>query len=401
MQDTDFTTLTIHEIYRLRNWAGKVDNQDILSRIKAHLNARVGANGTYPFTQAETTLEEVLSQTPPEAWLIVDHQIVNTQETERYCHKFQKEVFDKFGERIKVSMCSGELPEEFHRDKHVVLLATRNGFCVLKARGTSTSGKVLVLGDEMKETGMTRGELNIIGKPTPQSKSRFFDEPAEWEAKEANTKEYVRLDRLMSIPESTTVLIQMTYQMDDANDRRVTRQVQQLVSDTLRAGLKPVITIVSLGSDQKDKMDLYLTNAVVLDVYPGCIIVSKARGDMGLKEVGKRVLLAKREDMGNGDYVIRPFPEDKTITLEQLVGDCCTIVEGKPIRFFFERGVAGWHTPEEMETLESFKAKVAELTNGNFVTTTDPMVNDIAIRIVGREVYIARSRASRSGIAVK
>lgn len=297
MQDTDFTTLTIHEIYRLRNWAGKVDNQDILSRIKAHLNARVGANGTYPFTQAETTLEEVLSQTPPEAWLIVDHQIVNTQETERYCHKFQKEVFDKFGERIKVSMCSGELPEEFHRDKHVVLLATRNGFCVLKARGTSTSGKVLVLGDEMKETGMTRGELNIIGKPTPQSKSRFFDEPAEWEAKEANTKEYVRLDRLMSIPESTTVLIQMTYQMDDANDRRVTRQVQQLVSDTLRAGLKPVITIASLGSDQKDKMDLYLTNAVVLDVYPGCIIVSKARGDMGLKEVGKKVLLGKREDM--------------------------------------------------------------------------------------------------------
>lgn len=143
-EPVDYSTLTIQEIYRLRGWAGKTNNSEILADIKAHLNIRIGAGDTpYPFVQHEVELAEVISMSPPEVWIVVDHQITDTQKAERASHALVSEIHQLSGGDIKVSLHSGELPEINHRDKHVVLLAMSHGFCVLKARGTMTSGKVI------------------------------------------------------------------------------------------------------------------------------------------------------------------------------------------------------------------------------------------------------------------
>lgn len=140
----DYSTLAIPEIYRLRSWAGKFGQRSILDAIYLHLNARVGSRGVpYPYDQAIAELADVLSATPPEVYIIVDHQITDTPAAEQASQLLASEIHQICGDAVKVSLHSGSVDEEFIRDSHVVLLAMSNGFCVLKARGTAEAGKVI------------------------------------------------------------------------------------------------------------------------------------------------------------------------------------------------------------------------------------------------------------------
>lgn len=142
---SDYETLTIQEIYCFRHWAGKTKNSGMLEEIKNHLNARCEALGTNigSLTQAIATLDEILIMSPPEICIVVDHEITDTEIAEHNTHELAKFIQDNYAGKISVSLHYGELPEINHRDRHVVLLAQKGGFFVLKARGTTTAGKAL------------------------------------------------------------------------------------------------------------------------------------------------------------------------------------------------------------------------------------------------------------------
>lgn len=145
-------SLSLSEVYQLRNWASKTQNQILLWSIKSHLNGKVGAfvdhsskesvEGSIPPLRLQAvSLREVLSLTPPEVMIVVDHAITNTQEAERNSHVLQEVVYEHYGHDIKVTMHSGEVDGSRLATRHVVLLALPTCFAVLKARGTLTLGR--------------------------------------------------------------------------------------------------------------------------------------------------------------------------------------------------------------------------------------------------------------------
>lgn len=145
--------MSIHEIYRVRNWASKTKNQMLVTDIFILLNAKYGAlgdtgtksnpDGTQEVTFEVTTLGDVLSMEPPEITVVVDHAITNTGEAERNSHVLNKLIHDQYDGKIKVSMHSGEIDGDNLMNYHVVLLALSNCFIVMKARGTLTAGHAI------------------------------------------------------------------------------------------------------------------------------------------------------------------------------------------------------------------------------------------------------------------
>ncbi|KAB3419084.1 hypothetical protein F9Z84_06140 [Escherichia coli] len=147
------TNMSIHEIYRVRNWASKTKNRMLVTDIFILLNAKYGAfgdagaksnpDGTQEVAFEIATLGDVLSNHPPEVVVVVDHAITNTGEAERNSHVLQEVVHERFKGEVKISMHSGEIDGDNLYTYHVVLLALPTCFVVLKARGTSTSGQVV------------------------------------------------------------------------------------------------------------------------------------------------------------------------------------------------------------------------------------------------------------------
>ncbi|QYN80094.1 hypothetical protein PQD71_gp232 [Kosakonia phage Kc263] len=137
----DYGGMTLHEIYRVRNWASKSNNQSVLLQIKLHLNGRTGT-GEIP-TYPAVTLAEVLEGEPPEVWVVVDHAITDTPVAEQHAHILNEVIHARYDGKIKVSMHSGEIDGDRLFNYHVVLLALSHCFMVMKARGTNKAGTVV------------------------------------------------------------------------------------------------------------------------------------------------------------------------------------------------------------------------------------------------------------------
>lgn len=157
----ELSDLTLQGIYRLRNFAAKSDNVTLLAAIKSFLNVRYGAEGK-PATHLRlkaVTIEEVLTMLPPVVKVVIDHEIVDTNASENRSHELSRFIHDKFDGKISVEFHSGSIDGDRLENDHVVLLALNTGFAVLKARGTSTSGCIVVHSDLALES------LTSPGKP--------------------------------------------------------------------------------------------------------------------------------------------------------------------------------------------------------------------------------------------
>lgn len=156
----ELADLTIQGIYRLRNFAAKSNNGALLAAIKVFLNARYGTEGSPAthFWLKTVTIEEVLAMLPPVVKVVIDHEIVDPNVSESRSHELSRFIHDKFDGKISVEFHSGPINGDRLENDHVVLLALNTGFAVLKARGTSTSGCIVVYPDLALESLANSGK---------------------------------------------------------------------------------------------------------------------------------------------------------------------------------------------------------------------------------------------------
>lgn len=164
--------LNITELYRIRNWASKSKSKGVIEQIKHFLNGRSGSFGLPDnnFLLVRTSIDDVLAMSPPEVWIIIDHDITNTSVAENSSHVLHRLIHDKFGPGVAVKLYSGEIDGDRLENYHVVLLALPVGFFVLKARGTDTIGKVILNPGGMSDPSL--GSPELTGHTTLTSQCR-------------------------------------------------------------------------------------------------------------------------------------------------------------------------------------------------------------------------------------
>lgn len=179
-----FSDLNLQQVYRLRNHAAKAGNGNLLSAIKGFLNIRHGATGK-PATHLQlraVTIEEVLVNVPPEVKVVIDHEIVDTHNAENRSHELREFIHNKFDGKISIVFHSGLIDGDRLENDHVVLLALNTGFAILKARGTTTSGCIVVYLDLSRESlRQQTAEVDLsAGFPKPGEPLSPDDDPGQF-----------------------------------------------------------------------------------------------------------------------------------------------------------------------------------------------------------------------------
>lgn len=164
------------EIYRLRDHAIRTGNPEIIENIttaaKMTFNARVGAEGvdTVPMKFRAVLLEEIMAADPAGITVIIDHVITASEHAENNTAWLCEAILHSYGGRVKVSLHSGILSEVDFNTSHVVLLALKSGFVVLKARGAGgIEGRYLeTMAPETVEgvLPLTEGDVGVFGGGT-------------------------------------------------------------------------------------------------------------------------------------------------------------------------------------------------------------------------------------------
>lgn len=97
----------------------------------------------------------------------------------------------------------------------------------------------------------------------------------------------VHIAELLGACEGKTILIQRIN--DDRYTGKITDKTINVMRDIFEYDNNYKVTVVQMDGKQMSPISDYLTNSIVLTVYPGCITVDKARGTTGDFE-GKAVI---------------------------------------------------------------------------------------------------------------
>ncbi|EBY9763877.1 hypothetical protein D5W64_12260 [Salmonella enterica subsp. enterica serovar Saintpaul] len=98
----------------------------------------------------------------------------------------------------------------------------------------------------------------------------------------------VSINELLNSCEGKTILIQRIN--DDRYTDKITNKTIDVMRDIFNHDKSYKVTVVQMDGKQMSPIADYLTNSIVLTVYPGCITVDKARGTTGDFE-GKSVII--------------------------------------------------------------------------------------------------------------
>lgn len=146
MERIDLNLPNLAAVYGLRNIAVQINNAPLIQAIKVHLNAYVGAHSTrHQFIVFSTDIKEVLSMSPPHLTVLVDPNIYSGEGAEDMIAVLKNIISMTFPTPIPINVCYDSMTRSQYTDEHVVLLVVEGGFVVLKASGTNTSGKAMMI----------------------------------------------------------------------------------------------------------------------------------------------------------------------------------------------------------------------------------------------------------------
>lgn len=252
-------------------------------------------------------LGDVLVNKPPFVTLVVNNRFIEQTKGEEHAAELEEFIHRNWEGEIEIRKHCGGYDHHFVNNQHVLLVITTKGWYIDKARGTvETVGQLIPIrfgnplpadhevilysdSEISNNVPMTELEKEALAK-------NIDDQVEELKRMVANS---VHLKEVLDNVEGKSILIQRIN--DDRYSTKITGRVLDLMRNIFDRKEGHKVTVIQLDEQQKSPVSDYLTNCIVLTVYPGCVIVDKARGTTCEFE-GKSVILQPHVVMTASQY---------------------------------------------------------------------------------------------------
>ena len=229
-------------------------------------------------------LKDVLVNKPPFVTLVVNNRFIDQTKGEEHAAELEEFIHQNWKGEIEIRKHVGGYDSQFVNQQHVLLVITTKGWYVDKARGTvETVGQLIPIrfGNPLP-AGV---EVVVYNDIEVSNNVPMTEMEKDGIVKQINDQVgilnhildgQVHISELLEKCTGRSVLIQRIN--DPEREWVITSRVLDLMRDIFKGGAGYKVTVIQLDDQQKGPVSDYLTNCIVLTVYPGCVVVDKARG---------------------------------------------------------------------------------------------------------------------------